>query len=211
MRNAFTLRNEFCALFRLRLVSICIVTFICCLWRALLLAASNARQADGLSLLALPPSIPRARSQTLYPSTQTGLHPLRITRELFEVLWPYEALFMKLKLKLICDRQSVGQFVWVSGLPMGPLTRFYLVFLFSADNYLIILPKASSLTRRRVCSLQWNHSLVPITILYCLIWDCVPFLSPLTTRRDYGGSILTRLHTGNCVWIIETHRDKLWK
>jgi hypothetical protein len=41
-----------------------------------------------------------------------------------------------LKLKLICDRQSVGQFVWVSGLPMGPLTRFYLI-LFSADNYLI--------------------------------------------------------------------------
>jgi hypothetical protein len=51
---------------------------------------------------------------------------------------------LKLKLKLICDRQSVGQFVWVSGLPMGPLTRFYLVLLFSADNYLIILPKASS-------------------------------------------------------------------
>jgi hypothetical protein len=38
--------------------------------------------------------------------------------------------------------------------------------------------------------------LVPITILYCLIWDCVSFLSPLTTRRDYGGGILTRLHTG---------------
>jgi hypothetical protein len=82
---------------------------------------------------------------------------------------------------------------------MGPLIRFYLVLLFSADNYLIILPKASSLTRRRVCSLQWNHSLVPITILYRLIWDCVPFLSPLTTRRDYGGSILTRLHTGKLV------------
>jgi hypothetical protein len=49
---------------------------------------------------------------------------------------------MKLKLKLICDRQSVAQFVWVSGLPMGPLIRFYLVLLFSADNYLIILPKA---------------------------------------------------------------------
>jgi hypothetical protein len=40
---------------------------------------------------------------------------------------------------------------------------------FPADNYLIILPKESSLMRRRVCSLQWNHSLVPITILYCLI------------------------------------------
>jgi hypothetical protein len=25
----------------------------------------------------------------------------------------------------------------------------------------------------------------------------VPFLSPLTTRRDYGGGILTRLHTGD--------------
>jgi hypothetical protein len=101
----------------------------------------------------------------------------------------YRNILRWLKLKLICDRQSVGQFDWVSGLPMWSLTRCYLVLLFSADNYLIILPKASSLTRRRVCSLQWNHSLVPINILYCLIWDCAPFLSPLTTRRDYGGSI----------------------
>jgi hypothetical protein len=112
-------------------------------------------------------------------------------------------LLSKLKLKLICDRQSVGQFIWVSGLPLGPFTRFYLALLFSADNYLILLSKASSLTRKRVCSLQWNHSLVPITILYCLIWDCVPFLSPLTTRRDYGGSILARLHTGiNCCSLL---------
>jgi hypothetical protein len=36
-----------------------------------------------------------------------------------------------------------------------------------------------------------------ITIHYCLIWEYwVPFPSPLTTRRDYGGSILTLLHTG---------------
>jgi hypothetical protein len=95
-----------------------------------------------------------------------------------------------------CGRQSVDQLIWVSGLPLGPLTRFYLALLFSADNYLIFLSKASSLTRKRVCILQWNHSLVPITVLYRLIWDCVPFLSPLTMRRDYGGSILTRLHTG---------------
>jgi hypothetical protein len=59
-----------------------------------------------------------------------------------------------------CGRQSVDQFVWVSGLPLGPLTRFYLALLFSADNYFILLPKASSLTRKRVCSLQCNHSLV---------------------------------------------------
>jgi hypothetical protein len=70
---------------------------------------------------------------------------------------------------IAADSQSVDQFVWVSGLPLGPLTRFYLVLLFLAGNYLIILSKASSLTRKRVCSLQWNHSLVPISILYCLI------------------------------------------
>jgi hypothetical protein len=36
-----------------------------------------------------------------------------------------------------------------------------------------------------------------ISIHYCLVWDhWVPFTSPLTTRRDHGGSILTRLHTG---------------
>jgi hypothetical protein len=87
------------------------------------------------------------------------------------------------------------QFVWVSGLPLGPFTTFYLVLHFSADKYLILLSKASSLTRKYVCSLQCNYPLVPITILYRLIWDCVPFMSPLTTRRDYGGGILTRLHT----------------
>jgi hypothetical protein len=33
---------------------------------------------------------------------------------------------------------------------------------------------------------------------HCLTWDYwVPFPSPLTTRRDYGGNILTRLRTGH--------------
>jgi hypothetical protein len=37
---------------------------------------------------------------------------------------------------------------------------------------------------------------------HCLTWDYwVPFPSPLTTRRDYGGSILTRLHAG--VWNVK--------
>jgi hypothetical protein len=34
----------------------------------------------------------------------------------------------------------------------------------------------------------------PITTLYRLIWDCIPYSSPLTTLRDCGGGILTRLH-----------------
>jgi hypothetical protein len=38
-----------------------------------------------------------------------------------------------------CGRQSVDQFVWVSGLPLGSLTRFYLALLFSFDNYVIWL------------------------------------------------------------------------
>jgi hypothetical protein len=41
----------------------------------------------------------------------------------------------------------------------------------------------------------WSGHWGPITTLYHLIWDYVPFLSPRTTRRDYGGGILTRLHT----------------
>jgi hypothetical protein len=63
-----------------------------------------------------------------------------------------------------CGRQTVDQFVLVSGLPLGPLTRFYLALLFSFDSYFILLPMAFSLTRKRVCSLQCNHSLVrPLT------------------------------------------------
>jgi hypothetical protein len=58
-----------------------------------------------------------------------------------------------------CGRQSVDQFIRASGLPLGPLTRFYLALHSSSDNYLILLSKAPSLTRKRVCSLQCNHSL----------------------------------------------------
>jgi hypothetical protein len=68
--------------------------------------------------------------------------------------------------------------------------------------------------------LGWSPAALT-TISYCLIWDFpnlegqvpvfispsyisgywVPFLSPLTTRRDYSGGILTRLpHWVCCVW-----------
>jgi hypothetical protein len=59
-----------------------------------------------------------------------------------------------------CGRQSVDQFVLVSGLPLGPMTRFYLSLLFSFDNYFVVLPRAPSLRRGRVCSLQCNRWLV---------------------------------------------------
>jgi hypothetical protein len=38
-----------------------------------------------------------------------------------------------------CGRQSVDQFVWVSGLVLGALTRFYLTLIFSSGNYFILL------------------------------------------------------------------------
>jgi hypothetical protein len=43
---------------------------------------------------------------------------------------------------------------------------------------------------------HWSGHWELITTIYRLIWDCVSILSPLTTRRDCGGGILTRLHTG---------------
>jgi hypothetical protein len=57
-----------------------------------------------------------------------------------------------------CGRQSVDQCVWVSGLSLGPLTRFYLALLTLSDNYFFLLSKAPSLTRKRVCSLQCDQS-----------------------------------------------------
>jgi hypothetical protein len=45
------------------------------------------------------------------------------------------------------------------GPPFGTLDQIYLALLSLSDNYFILLSKVSSLTRKRVCSLQWNHSL----------------------------------------------------
>jgi hypothetical protein len=44
---------------------------------------------------------------------------------------------------------------------------------------------------RAIC--QWSESQMTHNHT---VWYWVPFSSPLTTRRDYGGSILARLHTG---------------
>jgi hypothetical protein len=108
-----------------------------------------------------------------------------------------------------CGRQTVDQFVLVSGLPLGPLTRIYLVLLFAFYSYYILFPTAFSLTRKRVCSLQCLHSLVrPLTTNN----HTLPSHSRLCSlsvasydSRDYGGSILTRLHTGKssaCVYVF---------
>jgi hypothetical protein len=111
----------------------------------------------------------------------------------------------KAELSLSCGRRSIDQFVLVSGSPLGPMTRFYPYPLFS-DNCFVDLPVRRPLWREDgsvtySATADWSGHWGPITIHYHLIWDCVPSSSPLTTRRDYGGGILTRLHTG-CVSIV---------
>jgi hypothetical protein len=84
------------------------------------------------------------------------------------------------------------------GLPLGPMTRFY-PYPFFSDNC-FVLPvgfplwwEDGSVTYSAIA--DWSGNWGPITLHYRLILDCVPSLSPLTTRRDYGGGILTCLHT----------------
>jgi hypothetical protein len=105
-----------------------------------------------------------------------------IPREIVELSWVY----------LTADGQSTSS-SWYRAHLWGPWPDFILIL-----SLVAIACSAScrtpSLTRGRVCNLQCNHW-GPITIHYRLIWDCVPSSSPFMTRRDYGGAILTRLHT----------------
>jgi hypothetical protein len=104
------------------------------------------------------------------------------------------------ELNLSYGWRSVDQFVLVSGSPLGPMTGFY-PYPFFSDNCFVVLPVGRPLWRedRSVtysAIADWSGHWGPITIHYRLIWDCVPSSSPLRTRRDYGGGIITRLHTG---------------
>jgi hypothetical protein len=86
------------------------------------------------------------------------------------------------------------------GPPFGTLDQILSCSSFFGWQLLYSSFEGASLRRKRVCSLQCNHSLVrlltphnhtlPSHLRLCSL------LSPLTTRRDYGGGILTLLHTG---------------
>jgi hypothetical protein len=122
-----------------------------------------------------------------------GLSPLTTRRATVEVTLAFE-------LSLSYVRRSVDQFVLVSGSPLGPMIRFY-PYPFCTDNCFVVLPVERPLWREDgsvtySVIADWSGHWGPITVHYRLIWDCVPSSSPLTTRRDCGGSILTRLYTG---------------
>jgi hypothetical protein len=56
--------------------------------------------------------------------------------------WPKKctgALHFRLKLKLICDRQSVGQSVLVSGAQLGPVTDFSFSLKFPLDSCVFVI------------------------------------------------------------------------
>jgi hypothetical protein len=101
--------------------------------------------------------------------------------------------------------RPIGLSVLVSDTHLGPITRF---FFFLSLVWQLLCPSSWGALSDKRTGLQFVVRSVggqsrggAITIHYCLIrdyWD--PFPSPLTTRRDYGGSILTRLHTGKCSW-----------
>jgi hypothetical protein len=63
---------------------------------------------------------------------------------------------MKLKLKLIYDRQPVGQSVLVSGAHLGPVTNFFFILEISFRQLSVCYFVAPSLTRGRVCNLLYN-------------------------------------------------------
>jgi hypothetical protein len=94
---------------------------------------------------------------------------------------------------------SYGRIVRLGiGLPLGPMTRFY-PYSFFSGNCFVVLPVGRPLWREDgsvtySAIADWSGHWGPITIHYRLIWDCVSSSSPLTTRRDYGGCILTCVH-----------------
>jgi hypothetical protein len=110
-----------------------------------------------------------------------------------------ETLQSWVELSLSYGRWSPDQFVLVSGSPLGPMTRFYPYPFFSDNCFVVFLVgrplwwEDGSVTYSAIA--DWSGNWGPLTIHYHLIWDWVPSSSPLTTLRDYGGGILTRLHT----------------
>jgi hypothetical protein len=92
------------------------------------------------------------------------------------------------ELSWFCDRRSVGLSALVSGTPLGLMAR-YIFFPFFCRTIAVLFVLGRPLWRE-------NGSVICSAI--CLIWDYwILFPSPLTIRRDYGGSILTCLHAAN--------------
>jgi hypothetical protein len=152
---------------------------------------------DGRRSLSYPwPQLPDSnRHLTNSLTHQATSHWL--THSLTEFCW--------VELSLSYGWRSVDQFFLVSGSPLGPMAWFYPSPSIS-DNCFVVLPVGRPLLREDgsvtySAITDWSGHWGPITIHYRLIWDCVPSSSPLTTRRDYGGGILTRLHT--VYWLTE--------
>jgi hypothetical protein len=80
-----------------------------------------------------------------------------------------------------------GQSALVSGLHLGPMTRFLLrsdIFGFHVVGRPAWRENGSVIYSYNSLSLSGPSPTELMTTSYCLIWDCwVPFLSPLTVRR----------------------------
>jgi hypothetical protein len=101
-------------------------------------------------------------------------------------------------------RPTVDQFVWVSGLPLGSLTRIYLAFLLSFDNYVVLLSMRP---------LWWENG----SVIYCTItsgpcqsnhtWAEVPqnsrpYLTVSSETPPAWRARFPRDHFSTCVFLL---------
>jgi hypothetical protein len=124
----------------------------CCCWYSP--AQSREIQDSGTRMY-----IPQEQGGTdIPPSTEFSFR--RLLR-LAGVRWRYSippphGTFKQLKLKLIYDRQSVGQFVLVSGAHLGPVTNFSLPLKFPLDScWFVVLYRP-----------LWRED---VSVIYCTI------------------------------------------
>jgi hypothetical protein len=92
---------------------------------------------------------------TILVHSVTVVHSLRKHRD-FGGKWitrKDQIFSLQLKLKLIYDRQSVDQYVLVSGAHLGPVTNFSFALKFPLDCCGFVIFVTPSLTRGRVCNL----------------------------------------------------------
>jgi hypothetical protein len=118
--------------------------------------------------------------------------------------------FLKLKLKLIYDRQSVGQPVLVSGSHLEPMTRFF----FSIWRLRVSWCAAPSLTRGWACNLlvhlllglcQSSHSWVEVPQNSWPYFTASLETPPTWRARSLyfypPGTEWPSYTTGHCVWL----------
>jgi hypothetical protein len=97
-----------------------------------------------------------------------------------------------------CGQQSVDQYVWVLGLPLGSLTRFYLARLLSFENYVVLLSMRPF----------WREN---GSVIYCTIASgpCLSNHTWTEVPQNSGHILLSHLRLpqpggpGSCIYVLQ--------